>query len=276
MTMHVGHKTVDRLLVKRILPFIRFSCLALMFHSNMPLCLYAAPSDSHVELASAAEWAVITTNTTLLRALLDAGVQINEPIGNRDKTLLGTAVLNKNEQMVKVLLNNGADPERKSLNCRLIDMAFENGSTNICLLLSKRKNRKEKLIDGLPIGVLEHVFRPTGWTNVVFLIVNRSPPSAEMLVYLRESIWPAARVFPETLINQFKDDFQRPIRYTGDEKNATLFECIVEKKCDDEYKTSTIIFHQLPRRTPMEFIEAVPIVEKIVKRYGYWMCEPSH
>lgn len=276
MIIHVGHKTGNRLRVEWVLPFIRFGCLAMMFHPNMQLCLNAAPADSHVELASAAEWAIITTNTTLLRALLDAGVQINEPIGDYDRTLLATAVHTKNEKMVNFLLKNGADPERKSFNCRLIDIAFENGTTNICRLLSKPKNRKEKMIDGLPIGMLEHVFRPTGWTNVVFVIVNRAPPSAEMLVYLRDSVWPTARAFPETLTKQYEDDTKRPIRFTGDEENATLFECIVEKKCDDEYKTSTIIYHQLPRHTPMDLIEAVPIVEKIVKRYGYWMREPSH
>lgn len=275
MIIRIGHKTGNRLLTEWALFFIRIGNFAVILHSSTPLCSNAAHSDSHVELASAAEWAILTTNTTLLTALLDAGVQINEPIGDHDRTLLATAVHAENEKMVKFLLKNGADPDRKSLNFRLIDVAFENGATNICRLLSKPENRKEEMIDGVPVGVLEHVFRPTGWTNVVFVIVNRSPPSAEMLGYLRTSVWPAARELPKALIKQYEADPRAPIRFTKDEENATLFECIIEKKNTDEYKTSTIIYHQLPSRTPMEFIEAVPIVEKIVKRYGYWMREQN-
>jgi len=246
--------------------------LALIFSCKLSSPAYAEQSENHVALASAAEWAVITTNTVLLKALLDAGVQVNEHLDDNGSMLLKTAVILKNDRMVDFLLEKGADPElRDVLGSRMIDIAFEDGSTNICSLLGKAAKRNDKTADGMPCSMLEEVFRTVSLTNVVFVEVNRRPPSPSMLSFIRSAVFPNAQAMPEYLRKQYFNHDDNPIVLQEGEKAAAIFDVEIKKVTDDEYDVWTITFHSLPRTIAGELMEAIPIHYRVFKKYEYWV-----
>jgi ankyrin repeat protein len=151
----------------------------------------AQPSDDHVHLADAANWAVSTTNIDLLKSLIQAGVQINEPVEKEAGwTLLHFAASSGPERVVRFLMVNGADPTRRDHGgLRPIDLAYQESRTNICQVLENAQP-STSLIDGFPEGVLETVFRSLQKDSVL-VTINGKDPSAELLQWLRRA-WPNA------------------------------------------------------------------------------------
>ncbi|MDD5704541.1 MAG: ankyrin repeat domain-containing protein [Kiritimatiellae bacterium] len=164
--------------------------LCVVLGMSVPLA-GAQPSDDHAHLSGAANWAVTTSNIELLKSLLQAGVQINEPVEKEAGwTLLHFAASSGTERVVRFLMDNGADPcSRDQAGLRPIDLAYRQSRTNICQVLTNEQPSSHT-VGGYPEGVLEIVFG-SRQNDAVLVTINRQDPSDELLKWLRR-VWPNA------------------------------------------------------------------------------------
>lgn len=116
-----------------------------------------------------------------VKAVLEDGFPINHAVNADGQTLLSLAVLYQDARLVRFLLNAGAD---KSLRCpygwRPIDIAMDNGNTQICRLLAVKSGPVDVLVAGIPEGALEAFFRKCAYTNDcarLIMSVNKERPS---------------------------------------------------------------------------------------------------
>lgn len=171
-----------------ILKRVRFHALIVLqiVFSTCGLTSNANPSEDHLNLAAASAWAVTTSNTELMKALLQAGLQINEPVANDSGlSLLHLAVMSGNERMVRFVVDNGAILDiRSKTGSRPIDIAYEEGLTNICQLLTYNVEDKRS-VDEFPAAMLENAFTCEPITNSVLVSVNGKKPTDNMLNWLR-------------------------------------------------------------------------------------------
>lgn len=221
-----------------------------------------AASDDHLHLSDAATWAVSTSNTELLKALLQAGVQINEPVEKEAGwTLLHFAASSGTERVVRFLLDNGADPSvRNNAGLRPIDLAYQHSRTNICQALTNTR-ASEFAIDGFPQGVLETVFR-SEQNSPVLVSVNRKDPSAELLKWLRRS-WPNA--VPGSKGELATDTTSGEKHYRNIETKGKMASCVVtiERLNEREYSWFTSF--------RSGSLSGWHDEGKIRQEYGYWV-----
>jgi len=144
-------------------------------------------------LAEAATWAVSTSNTELLKALLQAGLQINEPLEEEmEWCLLHFAASSGTERMVRFLLDNGADPAvRDKGGLRPIDIAYEVGRTNMCQAMANL-GPDQTMIGGFPEEVLAIVFGSSPREDRIFVSLNGEDLPEELLHWIRH-LWPKAQ-----------------------------------------------------------------------------------
>lgn len=225
---------------------------------------HAEPSEDHRNLSAAAHWAVITSNIELLKALLQAGLHISEPIDSEfESTLLHEAAIVGTERMVQFIIDNGASLETLDHSrCRPIDHAYEAGRTNICLLLSKTVTRND-YADGFPVEMLEVAYGLDSLTNKVWVLVNNREPSVEMLKLLRESTWPNATAFPVSNVIENIDGTLRIKESTAIDRSAYYSAIEIEKANNDEYICRMNLFHGGNLSTLRE--------DRLLRRYGYWV-----
>lgn len=233
------------------------------------LCLqlwcYSEPSEDHRNLSTAASWAILRSNEVLLRALLHAGLQIDEPInGHSESTVLHEAVIGGSESMVKLIVDNGAKLDvRDKAGRRPIDYAYENGRTNICQLLARNVAHWES-IAGFPVAMLEEAFKTIPVTNRVWVLFNNKEPSDEMLKWLRVTQhWPNAIAFPvSNVIDRGGDglSFREPV--VRDDSDYSFVMNIVKESSDGFLCKSSM-------RAGVEFVGIDR--RRVILRYGYWV-----
>ena len=243
--------------------------------------VFAEPTDTHKQLCDAASVAILTSNTNLFKALLDAGLQINEPLfydhetilGTREKLELGTPLYctvfyhcsvstnTGGTDLVQFLLDNGADRDKRNrFYERPIDVAYKRKHTAICELLAKPEGDKELIAD-LPIeaweellgDIHEHIFAK----EIIFgvnLYGDHAPP--EFIEWLRKR-HPALR-FHEPMENSFKLAQDNATK----EKGVVLL-INLRKDADDEYR-SVVVFS-------LGWGGSNRKNGYLVNKYGYWI-----
>lgn len=230
---------------------------------NMPVSeAVAQPSDDHVHLADAATWAVSTSNTELLKSLLQAGVQINEPVEKEAGwTLLHFAASSGTERLVRFLIDSGADPSRRDhAGLRPIDLAYQQSRTNICQALANTRESASS-VDGFPEGVLETVFR-SQQSNAVIVSINGKDPSGELLKWLRR-VWPNA--IPGSKGELVTDTASGEKHYRNIESKEKLASCAVTIKRLNEREYSWFMsFRSGP-------LSGWHDEGKAREEYGYWL-----
>jgi ankyrin repeat protein len=228
------------------------------------LWCYSEPPEDHRNLSNAASWAVTRSNEVLLRALLQAGLQISEPIDDTGFTILHQATCANNEGLVKFIVDNGAKLDvRDMLGRRPIDYAYEDGRTNICLLLAQNVVQCDS-IAGFPVAMLEEAFKTIPLTNRVWVLFNNKEPSDEMLKWLRVTQhWPNAIAFPvSNVIDRGGEDlsFREPIVHDNSDYS---FAMNIVKESSDGYLCKSFM------RTGREFVGIDR--RRVTLRYGYWL-----
>lgn len=236
--------------------------LTLIMLSMPARFIVAQPSDAHVQLASAAKWAVAASRIELLKSLLQAGVQINEPIDEDvGWTLLHFAAGVGSERMVCFLVDNGADLfSHDPSGIRPIDIAFQQGRTNICQALANTLPHASS-IDGFPRGVLERIFC-SQQKDPVFVSVNGKDPSDELMKWLRD-IWPNASLGSKG--EQATDSVAKEKKNQKSEIEEKMAICIVTIKrlSEKEYSWFLSFKSSLHSSWTDE--------GKVREEYGYWV-----
>lgn len=148
-------------------------------------------------LAQAGCEAVTTGNIHLMKALLQAGLPINEPLyvdakvkaeDSPNWTALHLCCIHNQPAMMKFLLKRGARrDERDGFNKRPIDRAVETGNDSLCKLLAMPEV-KEDTIAGLPEGLIRELMDPRmlKYDDIVFVSLNKKdPPKESMNIFRR-------------------------------------------------------------------------------------------
>ena len=236
--------------------------------ATMSLRAVAEPSDDHVHLASAAEWAVTTSNVKLLEALLQAGVQINEPVEDiLDWTLLHHAAGSGTERVVQFLVDNGACPDcPDQAGTRPIDLAYQGNRTNICNILANTRPEPPP-IDGFPEGLLERVFL-FHRDNPVLVSVNGKDPSDKLLDWLQRNAI-LSNALPDSKGELLEDGESGEKFYQNIESKERMARCVVTiKKLDVQEYSWTVLYYEGPLAG---FFEN----GKARNQYGYWIKTES-
>lgn len=147
----------------------------------------------HAELCHAAKLAISYDDTYFLEVLFVNGLQINEPLETEyGDTLLHEACWGKLD-VVKFLLEHGADPSIRNLSGKLpIHNAIFGKEEEICKLLAGPEV-EEPVVDQFPAGLIEAVLPYRYYRNeVMFVSWNDSDPSEALLAEIQKTI-PRAR-----------------------------------------------------------------------------------
>jgi len=224
----------------------------------------AEPSDNHNALKGAAEWAVLNSNVELLRALLQAGVQIDEPVESNDIvdwTMLHYAALHNKPRVVQFLLDNGASLNIRSKGGdRPIDMAFDQSCTNVCRLLEK-PTEKEELIGDIPEAVLDEVLRLEYSKEPTFVSFNGTNASVVLVEWLGR-YWKDIRPASQAELTEETEGKTGHIQDKGTHDSGRLFDIVI-KKAGDGYDWAVRSYHGP--------LAAWGQSGKMIKRYGYWL-----
>jgi hypothetical protein len=226
------------------------------------------PSRNHVALQKAAEWAVTNSNIELLRALLQAGVQIDEPVDNMGWTMLHFAAIHNQPRVVRFLLDNGAETDvRGKYGDRPIDLAFNQGQTNVCQLLEKPA-RNEELVCDIPESVLLEIISPGEEDDAMppFVSLNGTNAPAAMIEWLRGYLSDVRPASQAKLI----EDPQTKLAYVEDKETrelGRLFDIVI-KKTTDGYDWSV--------RSFTGSVAGWGQSGKLIKRYGCWFKIEVH
>lgn len=241
------------------------NALALILISLFVSVSLAEPSDNHTALKGAAEWAVYYSNVELLRALLQAGVQIDEPVVDTDPewTMLHLAALHNKPRVVQFLLDNGALPDiRNKGGDRPIDLAFDNGYTNVCLLLAMPEPaQKERLICDIPESVLEAVLQLEYSEEPTFVSLNGTNAPAVMVEWLGR-YWKDVRPSSRAELTEDTGIMTGHIQDKVTKDAGRLFDIVI-KKTDGGYDWALRSYHG-------------PLAGwgqsgNLIRKYGYWL-----
>lgn len=225
----------------------------------------AEPSDNHIALKKAAEWAVLYSNIELLRALLQAGVQIDEPVVDNDMdwTMLHYAALHNKPRVAQFLLDNGALPDiRCKGGDRPIDFAFENGCTNVCLLLAMPESaQNERLICDIPESVLEEVLQLEFSEEPTFVSLNGTNAPAAIVEWLGR-YWKDVRPSSRADLTEDTGIMTGHIQDKVTKDAGRLFDIVI-KKTADGYDWALRSYHG-------------PLAGwgqsgNLIRKYGYWL-----
>jgi hypothetical protein len=239
------------------------NALALIMISLLVSVNLAEPSENHIALKKAAGWAVLNSNVELLRALLQAGAQIDEPVDDIDMdwSMLHYAVIHNKPRVVQFLLDNGAMLDIRSKGGdRPIDMAFEESCTNLCRLLEK-PTQKEELIGDIPEAVLDEVLQLQYSEEPTFVSFNGTNAPAVMVEWLGRSL---KDVRPASQAELTKGTEGKTGHIQDKEKHDSGRRLDIEiKKTADGYDWSVRSCHGP--------LAAWGQSGKLIKKYGYWL-----
>jgi hypothetical protein len=239
------------------------NALALIMISLLVSVSHAEPSNNHISLKGAAEWAVLNSNVELLRALLQAGVQIDEPVvdGDINWTMLHCAVLHNKPRVVQFLLDNGATLDIRSKGGdRPIDMAFDESCTNVCRLLEK-PTEKEELIGDIPEAVLEEILRLKYSEEPTFVSFNGTNAPAVLVEWLVRS-WKDVRPTSQAELTEGTEGKTGHIQDKETHDSGRRFDIEI-KKTADGYDWAVTSYHGP--------LSAWGQSGKLIKKYGYWL-----
>jgi len=242
----------------------------------------AEPSLEHLRLSEAAEFAVERENVELLRALLQAGVQINEPVNtfvSENRTLLHCAVMLNTPRSVQFLLDNGANlslDARDKNGQRPIDYALEKENTTMCQLLTKPDNKDESYweICGFPIEVLEEVINPWAYLRgnmarePLFVSFNGTNAPTEFIEWFGK-YFPDLRPYTQAELSEEERDENGRLIKTGhirdkDTKEKGYIFSIRIEKINDGYEHAKSMYGGPLNANPGGS-------GKLIRKYGYWV-----
>ena len=146
---------------------IFFMCSAVLFLSGCSAVPIVAPvertvqiTDDIVRMARYACFDTPSKSVVLLESLCTFGFPVNHAVDERGGTLLHKAAGMGNKKLVRFLLANGADRMRADKDGRRpIDEAYGEKQWGACRLLALKPSPSDTLIDGVPEGVWDVVFR---------------------------------------------------------------------------------------------------------------------
>ena len=162
-------------------------------------------TSEHEGLREAAKYAISKGDKALFDTLLKAGLQINKPLDAGNKELaLHEGVMNKNPDMIRYLMKQGANPLlRDGLGQRPIDALENRRKIDIAPILAALTREPtaydKKLLMGVPVPVWREILGtperpedplapPVGDKEAVHLIsfvsINEEDPSPEMTAVL--------------------------------------------------------------------------------------------
>jgi len=146
------------------------------------------PTDDHGMLAETAEWAIGRGNISLLEALLQAGLQIDEPLEDAlEYGCLHFAALYNKPRVVDFLLDNGADASvRATSGDRPIDLAIQYAHRSVCTLLTQPEKEVSR-VAGVPKSALEEIARLPKYDGIVFASLNGQDAPADLVKWLQQA-----------------------------------------------------------------------------------------
>lgn len=227
------------------------------------------------ELAKAGRVAASNGNIALMKALLEAGLPVDEPLyvdekGEPGWTALHLCCVHNRPTMMKWLLKHGANRDiRDKDHQRPIDMAFESENKALCELLEipDQKDQKDQMIDGIPrklFGVLlrepvSHLKAP------FFLSINGKDPGQDAQFALH--VW-GCKYLPASQVVEFEESGKRGYRHKETKEVGELVEIgLVPADKTDAPKTWTWSIRV--RSGP--FLAGGGSKGRVQKLYGYWM-----
>ena len=225
--------------------------------------ILAEPSDTHIDLRETASWAVRNSNVELLRALLQAGVQIDEPVDDEENgyTLLHLAAIYNKPRIAQFLFDNGAWREvRDKSGARPIDIAFQGGYTNVCQILEK-PSEKEEMVGDFPEEVLRQVLRLEVSKEPTFVTFNGTNAPAVFVEWVGRS-WKDVRPASQS---ELSEGTEKETGHIQDRKTKEPGRDIYIsiKKTEDGYEWAVTSYHGP--------LAAHQVSGKMIKRYGYWI-----
>jgi len=227
---------------------------------------------SEEEIAEDALTAIYHSDTNTLERLMKRGLSVNAK--RHGSSLLESAVIFSNEEMVRYLLSKGADATGTNRNGRaLIEIAFEDGATNICELLyafTPAEPEKEfRIIAGFPEDVLEQIIEPAeiGLRGPLFVSFNNADAPAELMEWMRQYL---PNIHPGTqqaeMSEDEKDENGRIVKLghcrDKDTKEAGYLLSFWIEKVEDGYAWAWT-WYSGP-------LSAARGQGKLIKRYGHW------
>jgi len=222
----------------------------------------AEPSDNHVALQKTASWAVAQPNVELLRALLQAGVQIDEPVEpDMGLTLLHLAAMYNRPMALQFLLDNGALKQmRAETGDRPIDLAFSEGQTNVCQLLAKQAE-KERMVGEFPKAVLDEILRFEYSEEPTFVSINGTNAPPVIAKWLGR-IWKDVRPASQAELSKGTQKKTGHIQDIETKEPGRRFDIMI-KKTKDGYDWTVRSYHGP--------LAGYGQSGKLIKRYGYWI-----
>ena len=210
-------------------------------------------------------------DTAALKKVLERGFPINHVVNEYGETLLHIVAEAGNTLFVRFLLANGADVMAvDQMLRRPIDVAYAKKHWGVCRLLARKKPACDAMLEGVPVGVWEVVFRD------LFRIGN---PSGDRFLVLSVNGQPVSDAVAEWISRQgvnvgtngyFEDLYQETGRKVWrDEKTrevATLCWFFFEKHSSNHY--CVIRGNESGPSKGRGFAEY-----EARKKYGYWLGE---
>lgn len=236
----------------------------LMYHFflvvNLSLLLVGCTTNNNLQvLHELALDSIEKSDIHALEQLIKQGLPVG---GTREEiSLLQFAIICNKSDIVQFLLKKGADPAEKIEGKRLIDIAYENGNTNLCQLLALT-NRCDRLVAGVPVDVWDACFRFAFYNpeKTLLVAVNQLNPGPELQKWLRER---KIKWVPHTRAEISNDGI-----YVVDHEPAIMHRVDLVKVLATKYRFSVSCRGDL---RPLGFMTHGQF--EITKEYGYWFCK---
>lgn len=226
-----------------------------------------APSEDHRDLSPTACWALRRENVELLRALLQAGLQINEPVeaakgDETGRTLLHMAADQDKAHVAQFLRDNGASVYvRDAAGDRPIDLAFRNNNTNVCEVLQVPE-AEDVMVGDLPEAVLREVIRFAPRQEIAFITFNGADAPKELASWFQAAGWTRLRPASDSEVGATTDGQEGQIRDRKTKEVGLLLKIAI-KKTKTGYDWG-VVFHESPWESSIQS-------GGLIKRYGYWI-----
>lgn len=206
-----------------------------------------------------------------LRKVLEQGFPVNHAVNEYGHTLLHIVAEAGNKPFVRFLLANGADimaVDRMGL--RPIDVAYADKHWGVCRLLARKTPVCDEMLEGIPVGVWEVVFRdlfrignPDNDRSLV-LSVNGRPVSDAVAEWIAEQ---GVNVGTNGYFEEIDQETGRKIWRDEVTREAVVLSWFFfEKRSSDHYR----IFEN--NRSGPSRCRGVNEFEAR-KKYGYWLGE---
>ncbi len=229
-------------------------------------------SPAHAALRPAARYAIQQGDTALFDALLKAGLQINEPLEPHYKELaLHTAVESKNPDMIRYLLDHGANPLLRADNAeRPIDKLEDSRANNVGQLVRalerKPTDHDKKQLMQIPVPVWHELLGAT-WPApdplappvddedadagplITFVSINDEDPPPEMTPALNAH-FPGWRPGSRLEMTAYRD---KETRERGELIQIILVPCPAEQAVDRSRSLAAVLRENQTGNTAYQF-----------------------